>query len=268
MKNQKIIVGIDYTKSSVNALNYAKLLAYHSNCDLVLFHLYESPVLYTNSGLYMMSYQSVKKQNIEKMNLFAKKHLDEKINYTTITTSGAFKDEVNNLTKSNNIHSIVLGLESKTKINRFIFGSTTTDIAGKIDCPVIIVPESYKKHAVGNAIIAFDNSELPDAKCLHKIKNYINTTQSKINVYHIKTPNELITSKNENFKLDNTLAYKIQTKKSKSLVEGITSVVKLNKAQAIINIARKHSFVYRFFNESHTKEIAFASKIPVVVIHE
>lgn len=268
MKKQKIIVGIDYTKSCVNALNYAKLLAHHSNSELVLFHLYDAPVLYTNSGLYLMSYKSVEKSNKEKLNIFAKKYLDDKVVYSKIATSGAFKDEVNNLTKSNTIHSVVLGLESKTKMNRFIFGSTTTDVAGKIDCPVIIVPESYKKHALGHAIIAFDNNELPNAKCLQKIKNFINTTQSKISVYHIKTPNEIIENKNDNFKVDNKLSYKIQIKKSKSLVDGIKSVVIQNKANAVIDIARKHSFIYRFFNESHTKEIAFVSKVPVVVVHE
>jgi nucleotide-binding universal stress UspA family protein len=268
MKKQKIIVGVDYTKSSVNALNYAKLLAYHSNSELILFHLYDTPVLYTNSGLYLMSYKAIEKSNKEKLNLFAKKHLDEQTNYTTITTSGALKDEIENLIKSNSIHSVVLGLESKSKINRFIFGSTTTDVAGKIDCPVIIVPESYKKHAVGRVVIAFDNSELPNAKCLQKIKNFINTTQSKVDVYHIKTPNEIIESKNETFKIDNKLSYKIHTKKSKSLIDGISRVVSKEKAQAVIEIARKHSFVYRFFNESHTKEIAFSSKVPVIVVHE
>jgi len=268
MKKQKIVVGIDYTKSCVNALNYAKLLAYHSNSELVLFHMYDAPVLYTNSGLYLMTYKSVEKSNKEKLNLFAKKYLDDKVGYTTVTTSGAFKDEINSLMKSNTIHSVVLGLESKAKMNRFIFGSTTTDVAGKVDCPVIIVPESYKKHAVGKAVIAFDNSELPDLKCFKKIRNYINSTQSKVNVYHIQTPNEIISSKNENFKLDTNLTYKIHTKKSKTLIDGIRSVVSKEKAQAVIDIARKHSFVYRFFNESHTKEIAFASKVPIVVIHE
>jgi nucleotide-binding universal stress UspA family protein len=268
MTKQKIVVGIDYTKSSLNALNYAKLLAYHSNSDLILFHLYDAPVLYTNSGLYFMSAKSIEKDNKEKLQKFAKKHLDETVSYSLIIKSGAFKDEIEQLVKSNTIHSIVLGLESKTKMNRFIYGSNTTEIAGKIDCPVIIVPESYKKHVVGNAIIAFDNSELPNAKCLQKIKNFINTTQSKVAVYHIKTPNEIIESKNEVFKIDSNLSYKIHTKKSKSLIDGIKSAVTKDKAQAVIEIARKHSFIYRFFNESHTKEIAFSSKVPVVVIHE
>jgi len=268
MKKQKIIVGIDYTKSSLNALNYAKLLANHSNSELILFHLYDAPVLYTNSGLYFMSYKSIEKDNKDKLQKFAKKHLKEDINYTTITKVGGFIDEVEGLVKSKSIHSIVLGLESKTKMNRFIFGSTTTDIAGKIDCPVIIVPESYKKHAVGKTLIATDNSELPNAKCLSQIKNFINSTQSKINVYHIVTPNEIINSKQNEFKIDSGLAYKLHTKKAKTLVDGIRSAVALNKEQAVITIARKHSLVYRFFNETHTKEIAFASKVPVVVIHE
>jgi nucleotide-binding universal stress UspA family protein len=268
MKTKKFIVGIDYSASSTNALKYAMMLAHHTNSELLLFHVFEAPVIYTNSGLYFMSYNSIKKDYKEKLEKFAKKEIGDAVPYALVSKSGFFKDEVNDLIKKNTVHSFVLGLESKTKINRYIYGSKTTDVAGKIDCPVIIVPESYKKYGVGKLVIAFDNAELPGKKCLLKIKDFINSTQSKVKVFHIKTPDEIIEQKNIDFVIDSKLTYKTQVKKSKSLVDGISAAVKQENAQAIISIARKHSFIYRFFNDSNTKDIAYVSKVPVVVMHE
>ncbi len=270
MTKQKIIVGIDYTASSLNALKYAELLAYRSNCELLLFHLFEAPVLYTNSGLYFMSYQSIEKNSKKKLEDYALKNLKaSKVEYSLYSANGVFENVIEYLLKKNKVHSVVLGLESKTKINKFIYGTSGTSIVGKVNCPIIIVPESYKKQSIGKSILAFDNAEKLSKTCLKNIKNYINTTQTKLDVFHIKTPLEVFSTKEViDFKIDEKLVYPVKIKKSSGIVEGIVNTAKSGKTQSIISISRRHSFIYRFFNESHTKEIAFQSKVPVVIIHE
>ncbi|MBS1650834.1 MAG: universal stress protein [Bacteroidetes bacterium] len=269
MKSKKIIVGIDFTKSSENALKYAITLAKHSNSELLLFHLYGSPVALTNSGLYYMNYDNSKPETDKKLQKFAEKIIksDTSILFKISSSSGLFKTEIEKLIKKNNVHSVVLGLGSKSKINRFIYGSHVTDIAGKINCPVIIVPESYKIHSLGLTLIASDNMQQINNKCIGQIKDFINSTQSKIKVVHLKTPNELIQNKPERLVFGD-IKVPLITKKSINIVEGITKSVRQFKANTVLCIYRRHSFIYRFFNDSTTKEIAFSSKVPVVIIHE
>jgi hypothetical protein len=74
MKNNKtILVGIDYTKSSENALNYAILLAEKSVSSIMLYHVYETPVVHTYSGAYFVSYPDIDKYNQEKLEKFKNK---------------------------------------------------------------------------------------------------------------------------------------------------------------------------------------------------
>lgn len=270
MTKQKIIVGIDYSKSSLNALKYAELLAYHSNSELLLFHLYEAPVLYTNSGLYFISHFTLQKDNKKKIEDYAAKHLkNSKIDYSVYSTNGVFEDIICDLQKANKVHSIVLGLESKTKLNRFIYGTSSTSILGKVNCPLIIVPEAYKVHSIGKAILAFDNAHALSKTCLKNLKKYINSTQTKLEVFHIKTPDEILDDKKRlDFKLDEKTIYPIKIKRSREVVDGILNAAKSAKANTIINIPRKHSAIYNFFIESNTKGLTFQSKVPIVTIHE
>ena len=65
--NSTILVGIDYTKSSENALNYALMLAQRTNAKVTLLHVFEFPVMHTNSGLYIVDYKLVKANDLEKL---------------------------------------------------------------------------------------------------------------------------------------------------------------------------------------------------------
>jgi nucleotide-binding universal stress UspA family protein len=270
MKPNKIIIAVDYTHSAVNAYLYAQLLASTSNCELLLFHVYDAPVVHTNSGLFFMDMPSLKKSDPKKLNTWAAKHLmaQSGLQYETLNTNGSFKDEIEKLVKTKQVFAVIMGLDSKSKINKFIYGSHTTQLAGKIDCPVIIVPESYQQHAIGKMILAVDNNQALSKKSSAQLKWLVERSGSILKAVHIKTPDEILSSEPAIFIVGQSSTIPVQIKKADDLIEGITSAVNQSKSNGVIIISRKHSLLYRFFNESHTKEIAFSSKVPAIVIHE
>ncbi len=52
-----IIVGTDFSQSSLNACQYAASLAQKLICKRSLFNLFEAPVIHSNTGKYEVSYQ-------------------------------------------------------------------------------------------------------------------------------------------------------------------------------------------------------------------
>jgi hypothetical protein len=56
-----IIAGTDFSASSANACKYAALLAQRLKCKLVLFNLFEAPVVHSNIGLYGFFHESLKR---------------------------------------------------------------------------------------------------------------------------------------------------------------------------------------------------------------
>ena len=64
-----ILVGVDFTKSSDNTINYAIEVAEKSKAKVLLFHALTAPVMHTTSGLVFITGQDFMKDAGEKMEL-------------------------------------------------------------------------------------------------------------------------------------------------------------------------------------------------------
>jgi len=265
-----IIAGTDFTPSSQNACRYAALLALKLNCKLTVFNLFQAPVLHSNSGLYGISYAAVRKTSEKKVEEVIAKLNKEfpALKIHALTTSGAFEDEMEILISRHHIAAVVMGLQTKDRISRFIYGSQGVKIAGKIDAPVIIVPESYKDHRIGTLLLAVDNAEKLRASPLKSIEGLVKSLQAQVKLLHVRTPEELLNVKETSFIKINKKPIEVNIIKSKAIETGIRNYCRENKSDLIAIISKKHSVFYNLFNESVTKRVSFAAKVPVLAIHE
>jgi len=265
LKNKgNILVGIDFTKSSENALNYAVLLAQRSGFAITLFHVFDTPVVHANSGAYFIEYASLKQNFTARLEQY-KKNVEEKhplLSIHVFTTFNSFKAEVQELVDKKKIHYVVLGLETKSKISKFIYGTTGIDIAGKINCPVIIVPEKYKAHKLEHIVLAIDNKHKQHAKEIKQVKKFAEQFNCSVNYLHVRTEHELIIEKSKNKDLP------VETINSKEFKTGIKNYLKNHPKDLTVIITHQHNFLYHFFIESNTKEIAFQSKTPVMSVYD
>ena len=264
-----IISGTDFTPSALNAGLYAAMLAQKLNCKLTFFNLFDIPVVHSNSGLYFISFTSQKKYNEEKMKKFIKKISDvyPKVHIESLLTTGSFKMEIEDFTSRHKVEAVVMGLASKSKLEKLIYGSHSTDIAGRIKAPVIIVPEKYKKHHLKTILLSVDNNEKLHHSSLNELEQFASDSAAKLKVLWVRTEEELFIPQQQELKI-NSVVYKVNTIKSKEIEKGIVSYCRKNKADLISILSKKHSALYNLFAESHTKKIAFASKVPVMAIHE
>jgi nucleotide-binding universal stress UspA family protein len=263
-----IIAGTDFTPSSLNACKYAALLAEKLNCKLTIFNLFLAPILHSNSGLYGISYASVRKTSEKSC-----EGLINKLNKTfpalkiqAFTTSGAFDEELETYLRRHQVEAVVMGLEAKTRISKFIWGSHGVNIAGKIPAPVIIVPEKYKNHRLETIVLAVDNKEKLHASSLKEIEKFAKTSQADLKPVYIRTPEEVISPvKSSSLKLKSGTK-EIEVYKSSSIESGIKK--HCGDADLVTIISKKHSVFYNMFKESVTKRVAFAARVPVMAIHE
>ncbi|HOZ86505.1 MAG TPA: universal stress protein [Bacteroidia bacterium] len=265
-----ILAGTDFTSSSLNACRYAALLAQKSNCKLTVFNLFLAPVLHSNSGLYGISYASVKKTSETRISKLIEKLLAEfpglKIN--ALATSGAFEDELAAFLGRHKIECVVMGLESKSRISKFIWGSHGVKIAGKIETPVIIVPEKYRVHKINTILLAVDNAEKLHTTSLKNVEKFAEACKSVIKPLHIRTPDEVIVAAKNSWLKLNGEKKEVEVFKSNNIESGLKKYCLAEKTDLVAVISKKHSVVYNLFNESVTKRVAFAARVPVMAIHE
>lgn len=262
--HKTILVGIDYSKSSENALNYAIALAKKGKASVLLFHTYAVPVVHTNSGLFFISYSALKKSNTERLEKYRAAIQKENpgINVNVLATGSSFNIELEDLLHRHRVQYVVLGLESKSRLSKFIYGSHSTQIAGKINCPVIIVPEKYKAHRIQKAVLCVDTPKSVDHKALKKITDFSSRFQYDLSKVHVRTPEEISFDKpSETKKTD------LEVVESGEFVDGVIRYSKEKNKDLIIIVSQTHSPIYNLFIERNTKTIAFRSKIPVMAIH-
>ncbi|MBA2614098.1 MAG: universal stress protein [Bacteroidetes bacterium] len=264
-----IIAGTDFTPSSINACKYAALLAQKLNCKLTIFNLFDAPIIHSNVGLYGISYsaqRSASRHNTHKLSSELQK-LFPKVKIESFTTSGEFKNELENFTAQHQIEAAVMGLEAKDKISKFIYGSHSIDIAGKINCPVIIVPSKYKTHKLSNILLTVDSSEKLHKPTLSGFEKFVEKSKIKLALLHVRTADEIsdpviTTAKINGSKLP------IKILEAKDMQSGIKKYINKRAVDMVAIISKKHSVFYNFFSESNTKKMAFVAKVPVMAIHE
>jgi nucleotide-binding universal stress UspA family protein len=184
-----IIAGTDFTPSSVNACKYAAFLAQKLNCKLTIFNMFEAPVIHSNVGLYGISFTTQKTISVNKTEKLIKELLElfPKIKIDQFVTNKGFKYELENYTNDHQIEAAVMGLATKSRISKFIYGSHGVDIAGKINCPVIIVPEKYKEHKLTKVLLAVDNNAKLLKSSLYDFENFIKESKAKLVILHVRT---------------------------------------------------------------------------------
>ncbi|MEI8136497.1 MAG: universal stress protein [Bacteroidota bacterium] len=264
-----IIAGTDFTSSSVNACKYAALLAQKLNCKLTIFNLFDAPIIHSNVGLYGISYTSTRKNSLVKTNKLIKQlnKFFPKVEINMFVTNGAFKDELETFTGSHRVEAAVMGLETKNKISKFIYGSHGIDVAGKIDAPVIIVPENYKKHKLDKVLLAVDNNEKLYKASLTVFEKFIRDSKTKLQLLHVRTQDEVFDPVTTSLKI-NAKKLQVEVIQSEDIQDGVRKYCRQEDIDLVGLLSKKHTTFYNFFIESNTKKVAFAAKVPVMAIHE
>lgn len=92
-----IIAGTDFSSSSINACKYAAMLAEKLNCKLVLFNMFEAPIVHSNMGMYGITYTSMRKQSQDKISKLVEElsKLFLGIKIQPFITNGFFMQELN-----------------------------------------------------------------------------------------------------------------------------------------------------------------------------
>jgi nucleotide-binding universal stress UspA family protein len=263
-KNKKtILVGIDYTRSSHNAARYAIEMAEKTGYPVTLFHAFDLPIVNTYSGVFFVSYRELHVSNLLKLNRYTKglKEHYPTVNITCLSNTDSVKEEISKLAAGGNIFCAVLGLETKSKISKLIYGSTGIDLAGKVNCPVIIVPRSYNRHRLGTIAVAVDNRKTLNAAILRKVKELGKALKCSLKYVHVRTPEEIIPEKMD------IKGIKIDQVEASDLATGVAEYTRKNKTDLTVVISHSHSVLYKLFNQTHTVTLALRSKTPVLVIH-
>jgi len=274
----KILLPTDFSKASLNAIEYALNFASGSNAKFIFYHSF-IPFDSALSGTpeynrkEIIRVEQELKIKIEKM----KFKLNEKFPAVAIETcidKGAETRQIISYSEKNKIDLIIMGTNGASGLKEVIMGSVTVDIIAKSKCPVLTVPSNYKHKSIQKMLMP-TNYALHDLIALKFLFQFSVTKNAAIHFLHIhpkgepslkdtelmgafkKTINSSLKKRNKEFSLH----------QGNDAEQCISSLVKKEKIDlTVMTTIKRKSFIDRFFHSSLTKKMACHTRIPLLAI--
>jgi nucleotide-binding universal stress UspA family protein len=161
---KRILVPIDFSETSMKALDHAVYVAKINKADLTLINIVESTYSYapstdytalafSNLAAYEKSLIKHSKENLLKLSQNIKKK--NGLNVNSIVTSGWVKEEILETAKNIRADIIIMGTHGVKGVREFITGSNTFRIANEAQCPVLSIQKNIDKMGFRNIIVPF-----------------------------------------------------------------------------------------------------------------
>ena len=272
-----IIVPTDFSPTATNAMHYAIQMAKQISAHLLLVHVYQVPVSYTDAPIVLVSVEELRKSAEARMHNLKVEvehlvHKEQKV--FTETILGSVVDELENLCKKIKPFVVVMGTKGATGLERVLFGSNTLQAIRHLSWPVICVPPG-KKYGTGIKKIGFacDYEKVVRSTPAPLIKSLVKTFGAELHVLNINPDGKKRSEEMpEQSILLQTLLGDLKPEfhfiQYNDVEDGINDFAIRNELDLVITIPKKHSLVERIFRETSSKQLIQHSNVPIACIHE
>lgn len=151
---KKILVPIDFSDYSKNALKYAAEFAKSMNAEITLIYVVE-PMIYPAD--FSMGQIAIPSTEIdlhgraeEELNNLAKNFVDKSIKVNALIRTGKPFVEINETASEMDADLIIIATHGHTGVEHLLFGSTAEKVVRKAPCPVLTLREPIKGFQFSN----------------------------------------------------------------------------------------------------------------------
>lgn len=263
---KSILVPIDFSECSKNALILALRVADRSNASIELlhicnaFHLTEGKIVEHENNLKI------------KMNSFIKALNKKGIEFECTIQRGPVVEEI--LKASNREMSMmIMGTHGASGINNKIFGSNTQKVIIDAGCPVLAVPMSCLLSSIEKVLLAYDYQEMEDPEEIQTLIELVKAFNAKLRILYVNnTGKQIGHDEEQNVKhLQHNLEgikHKFIYMKSDDVAFSIQKFARNHDYDMIALLPRKHKLLETMMNKRISKEIVNHSTLPVFVFHD
>lgn len=278
-----ILVPIDFSENSINALNYAVEIARNTGSKLLLFNSYNVAI---SAGLNTPPIEYLEAITVERQKDHTHKlqQLADRFKAETYALSGKpmeFRvnvmiglatDMIEEMADTESVDLIVMGTKGATGLAEALWGSITANVIKRVDVPILAVPEEASYQPIQKLVYATDFDE-EDEDAIDELQRFCKHFDATLTCLHIsqdgghkvgdqKRMKELETSywftpaKNLNFELID----------HSNVEKGLENYLKTTQADILAVMPHHRSFIDNLFHKSITRKLALHSKIPLLVM--
>lgn len=268
---KNILIPTDFSDNAENAIRYAVNFFGVDN-QFFLLNTWQSP--YTSSEVLISVEDIIMKGSKEGLKKEANwmKTFDENISCETLSEFGNLVDIINSVVREKSIDYVVMGTQGATGLKETLLGSNTASAAKSLNCPLLTVPTEASFNGIKNVVFAADYKEIENTDVLKPLVAIGKSYDAEITILNVLDKGKVtdIQQGYEGIKIDHFLAgvkHKYDFVEEDDKANGIDNYVRSTKPDMLVMLERKTGFFKSIFHKSITKQMAFHSHLPILVLH-
>jgi nucleotide-binding universal stress UspA family protein len=270
-----ILVPTDFSDVANNALHFAIQLAKKTHAKIYVLHVNHMPIMDASFPAevyqtFMLDIENNAKENIEKLKT---NYLNNSgVKFETQIVMGFVNDEVQTFAPKNNIDLIVMGTTGASGLQEILIGSNAASVVAKSTIPVLIIPPSSTYHELKHIVYSSDFNE-PEFPAVSQLVYFAELFNAQVSVLHVKTDYDRFFDAANNFfqKNKHNLSYekwKIVKLEDGNVIEKINSFIETEHADMLVMAKHNRGFFDKLFHRSLSKQMAYHTKIPLLVLNK
>ncbi len=281
---KKILVPVDFSVASSWGFYYAYDLAQAVGAELIVLHMYlpYSESTFSKEISNFLKHQEQAEATKRKSEIMAhlkaatQRPVTEKIDPVKITYVIDYgeKEGIVDYAKEHTADMIVMGTHgSGNGIDR-IWGSNTSNVINKANCPVLAIPPGKVFKMKGNIAYA-TNFSPSDIKTISQLALIAAATNSSLHCVHVNLASGAAHEADEKefeekIKKDlNGFPVTFSTWSANSIEDGLNIFCRVNKIDILAMLPHDRTALNKFFGgKSMTRFMALQSELPLLAFHE
>lgn len=269
-----ILIATDFSPAALNAANYAADMALAINADMLLLHVYQIPVSYSEIPLAL---------NLEDMQQSAEREINElkeqltrktngKLNISTEVRMGVFSQELKTVCERIKPYTVVMGSQGTTAAERLFFGGHTVYAMQHLMWPLITVPTKAKFSSVKKIGLACDFDKVVNTTPVEEIKMLVKDFNAELHVLNTGRKevfdSEIVFQSGLLQEMLAALKPNFHFITNNNTDEGIMDFAEKNHIDLLVVLPKRHGLLDKLINKSHTRQLVLHIHVPVMALHK
>lgn len=274
---KKIIVPIDFSDCSTNALNNAALIANALHMELVICHALmapsgfasEIPISTVDMGLAAIEEEA--KKDIQK--IIENSEQVQKVPHHYEVQYGALSSYLEKLiSELDDVALVIMGTHGAEGLQKMLLGSNAFHIMRNLNCPVIALPEKSDLKQMKHLAFAIECDDIPSHDIITMVVSLTKAFFGELHLIHIDN-NEVYEKRQLEVarsleKYLRGITHKFHFKQDENVNEGLMEFTKEENIDLLMMVAKHRPLLERLKHKSHTKKMMLDIPIPLMVFHD
>lgn len=278
---KKIIASTDFSKTSMEGFQFALEIASILDASVELVHVY-SGTFSPDQPIIMQTAPTQHEAVVKHLGNFKEKgeeifksHSEKVPEITTKAVLGFPEVELVKFSNEEDTYIIVMSTSGSHGISGKLFGTISTHVARKANCPVMLIPKETEFKPFKHILYA-SNFEGVDEYNIRRLTYFAEQFKANIHFVHVKTDKAGSSTFNEVKERimqtifsdgDPAFSFEMTEVSSDSIVDGLNEYSEQKKIDMVVMVSPHRHFLESLFHKSTTTAFAFNSTLPVLVLH-